>query len=347
MATARKQSSGMWRVRVYSHTTADGKEHAKSFTAPTKQEAEMMASDYMRRNQRDRQRDMTVMEALEGFIDARSGVLSPSTLRGYRSLLQYFGSIGSRRLSRLTSAEVQKWISDLAGSLSPKSVSNVYGLLSASVALYAPNLVLRVKLPTRQKKRPVSASDDEIAALYQSAPTNLRKAIALAAFTSMRRGEICALTFGDITGNTAHIHADMVKGTDGWYTKPTPKTSESDRFVRIPDPVLNLIGTGAPDERVVPITPDTITECFGRLRDKLGIAIRFHDLRHYFASIAAVLDVPDTYTESMGGWRPGSKVMKEVYQNRITPEAERYASKMADHFTCLIENLDSNLDSKN
>lgn len=347
MARAKKQASGMWRVRVYSHTTPDGKQHYRSFTASTKQEAEQAAARFAGTADRVERVNLTVAEAIDGYITAKEGVLSPSTVRGYRALeRRYYAPIASRRIKRLKSAEVQTFISDLAAQVSPKTVSNIYGLLTASVALYDPEITWRIKLPTRQKKRPTAANSDQIQALYKAATPNLQKAIALSAFTSMRRGEICALTYADIDGNTAHVHADLVRGDDGWYRKETPKTSDSDRFVRLPDAVLDLIGTGDPSERVVPITPDTITECFGRLRDHLGIPIRFHDLRHYFASIAAVLNVPDTYTESMGGWRPGSRVMKSVYQNIIDPEAEKYAARMSAHFDAVMQNMTQNMTQK-
>lgn len=340
MATAKKQPSGMWKCRVYSHTDAQGKKHYRAFTASTKQEAEQKASKFSGTADRAARCDLTVSEAISGFIRAKEAVLSPSTVRGYRALeRRYYAPIASRRIRKLTTAEVQTFISDLAAKVSPKTISNIYGLLTASVSLYDPEIVWRITLPAKQKKRPTSANSDQIQALYNAATPNLKKAIALSAFTSMRRGEVCALLYGDITGNIAHVHADLVRGDDGWYRKETPKTSDSDRFVRLPDAVLELIGTGDPSERVVPITPDTITECFGRLRDHLGINIRFHDLRHYFASIAAVLNIPDAYTETMGGWRPGSRVMKNVYQNIIQPEADRYAEAMSDHFDNLLKNV--------
>ena len=340
MPTAKKTSSGMWRVRAYSHTDAEGKKHYRSFSAPTKQEAEQAAAKWSGSADRVERCDLTVADAIDGYIRAKTGVLSQSTLRGYVALQnRYYAPIASRKIRRLSSADVQTFVSDLAAQVSPKTVSNIYGLLNASVALYAPEISWRIKLPTKQKKRHTSANSDQIRRLYESAPPNLQKAIALSAFTSMRRGEICALTYGDIDGNIAHVHADLVRGVRGWYLKETPKTSDSDRFVRLPVAVVDLIGQGDPSDRVVPITPDTITECFGRLRDNLGIPIRFHDLRHYFASIAAVLGIPDTYTESMGGWRPGSHVMKSVYQNIITSEADKFASAMSDHFDTLLKKV--------
>lgn len=339
MATAKKQPSGQWKCRVYSHTDKEGKKHYRAFTASTKQEAEQMAARFSGTADRERRVDYTVMEAIKGYIHAKEGVLSPSTIFGYQSLLQYYETIGSRKLSKINSADVQLWVSELSKKLSPKSVSNIYGLLSATVALYAPEKTFRVKLPQKQKRRPVSASDAQVAALFAAASPTLKKAIGLAAYTSMRRGEICALTYGDIQGNTAHVHADMVKSTKGWRIKQTPKNMESDRFVNLPETVIKLIGAGKPDERVVPVTPDTITECFCRLRDKMGIQIRFHDLRHYFASIAAVIGVPTLYTEGFSGWAPGSGTCQRIYQNEIVGEKEKYAAMMTDYFDSVLKSM--------
>ena len=72
------------------------------------------------------------------------------------------------------------------------------------------------------------------------------------------------------------------------------------------------------------------------LRNKLGIRIRFHDLRGYFASIGAALGVPDVYMSDFGGWRRNSSVLKEVYQNVIETEEEKYSGRMTNHFDGLI-----------
>ena len=338
MATAKKTPSGAWKVRVYSHTTPDGKKHYKAFTAATKQQAEQEAAQFSGTKHRAARSDMTVAEAIDGYIRAKEAVLSPSTVRGYRSMEKnYFQTIGAKRITRLSTQDVQKWISDLSGKVSPKTVSNIYGFFLPIICFYSPGTSFPgIKLPQKKKRRPVAPSDDQVQALYRAASPNLKKAIALEAFTSMRRSEVCALRYGDITDGIAHVQRGMVHGTHGWITKPIPKTSESDRFTRIPDQVLQLIGTGDPDERVVPVTPDTITELFCRLRTRLGMTLRYHDLRHYYASIAAVLQIPAAYIESFGGWRPGSHVLTETYQNTIAPAADQYSRQMADHFDALI-----------
>lgn len=88
MATARRTPSGMWKCRVYSHTTPDGKKHYRAFTAPLKAEAEQMASQFSGSADRAARVDLTVAEAISGYIRAKDGVLSPSTVRGYQRMLR-------------------------------------------------------------------------------------------------------------------------------------------------------------------------------------------------------------------------------------------------------------------
>lgn len=333
MPTAKKQKSGQWKIRVYSHQDGDGKQHYKSFTAPTKAECEQMAAEFSRKAERFERSDLTVKEAIHAYIDAKEGVLSPSTIREYRGMEKTrFESIGSRKLEKLTSAEVQYFISELSKTLSAKTVSNTYGLLSATVSLFQPDKVLRVKLPAKKKKRDTGTASPQIVELFRQASPQLKICIALAAFGSLRRGEICALKFGDINGSILHVHADMVHGADGgWYYKETPKTSDSDRLVPLPRLVLDLIGDGDPEAFIIDWCPDTITKRFIELRNKLGLTVKFHGLRSYYASIGAAL-IPDIYLAAFGGWTKSSKVMKEVYQKEITDLSQVYADKMTSYF---------------
>ena len=340
MATAKKTASGMWKCRAYSHTDDAGKKHYRAFTAPTKQEAEQAAARFSGTADRAARVDLTVAEAIDGYIRSREGVLSPSTILGYKRMQESrYDTINARKIRKLTSVDVQTFISEHAKTLSPKTVSNIYGLLCSSVALYAPEIQFRVKLPATPKKRPRATDDANILTLFNTAAPILRKCIALGAFTSLRRGEISALKFGDIQNGSIHVHADMVKGPDGWVYKPTPKTADSDRIVPVPDAIIELLGTGPADDFIIPWKPDTITKRFIDHRNACGLPdIRFHDLRHYYASIAASL-IPDIYTEAFGGWRHGSRVMKEVYQGQIDPLADQYGKKMTGYFDGILKSM--------
>lgn len=337
MAKAKKLPSGQWRVQAYSHTDENGKQHRVSFTAATKAEAEMKAAEYAATKHRVTRHDLTVAEAIDGYIKAKENVLSPSTIRSYREMQSnYYANINNRRLSSLSSAEMQTFVSHLAGKYSPKSVRNIYGLLTAALALYCPDMVFRVTMPAKEYKRAVSPSDEEVKALFANANEKLRICIALA-ICGLRRGEICALKHEDIHDGVAEIHADIVRGPDHkWIYKPTAKTAGSNRSVLLPEDVLELIGEG--EGFIVGYkNPNEITNNFSRLRERLGLSIRFHDLRHYYASVGAVLGIPDVYLADMGGWRHDSEVMKRVYQNRIMSMSDHYARKMNGHISEIIK----------
>ena len=96
---------------------------------------------------------------------------------------------------------------------------------------------------------------------------------------------------------------------------------------------LEVIGTGKPEEYIVPRTPTTICHGFKELTKRLGIeGVTLHTLRSYFASIAVAIGIPDIYTSHMGGWRENSTVLKDHYQKKIVSMDEAYANKMNDYF---------------
>jgi len=340
MATAKKLPSGSYRVRVYSHTDGTGRKVYESFTAPTKKEAELKAAEWLNKRDRHSRNNMTVHEAIEGYINAKEGVLSPSTIRGYvRMLRNNYTDIENKYIRKLTTEDLQLFISGLSKKVSSKSVRNIYGLLSSALSLYMPDTTFRVTLPKKLNKKPLSPSDKDVQALYKAASPELKKCIALAAFGSLRRGEICALTYGDIEGNTIHITKDVIQDLNSkWILKDMPKTSDSVRDASYPDEIISLLGTGEKNEKIIKYkNPGSITQCFTKLRDRLGINIHFHQLRVYFCSIGAVLGIPTNYLEDFGGWRRGSNVMKQVYQNSINDKSIKYSNILKKHFKKLIK----------
>lgn len=337
MANAKKLPSGSWRVRVFSHKDSEGKAHYESFTAPTKVEAEMKAAQFAATKNRRVRHDMTVGDALDGYIRSKEPVLSPSTTDGYVKMRKnHYKSIEKKRLRTLSSEDMQQFVSELSTELSSKSVRNIYGLLTAAISLYCPDMTFKVTLPPKKKYRPQSPSDEAVRSLYNAAYPRQKICIGLG-MLGLREGEVAALLYSDLEGDIIHVNKDLVRNRYGkWVIKETPKTEDGDRYVKLPPYLVELIGTGK--GRIIPTTPNTITKQFIKLRNKLDLPnIRFHDLRHYFASTAAVLGVPDTYIADMGGWQRGGSVMKSVYQNNITSMSEYYSKKMADHMENVVK----------
>ena len=152
MAIAKKLPSGNYRVRVYSHTSPDGKKHYESFTASTKAEAEMMASKFANDNDRRRADDITVSEAVHNYIEANKDALSPATIYGYANDAKRLECIGNVRIRKITSKDVQGLISELTRQgFSAKTIRNTYGTLRSSLTFAGVEQSFMVQLPSTVK----------------------------------------------------------------------------------------------------------------------------------------------------------------------------------------------------
>ncbi|MDE6601615.1 MAG: hypothetical protein K2K90_05540 [Lachnospiraceae bacterium] len=69
---------------------------------------------------------------------------------------------------------------------------------------------------------------------------------------------------------------------------------------------------------------------------------RFHDLRHYSASIRHALGIPDAYIMQEGGWKTDT-VLKSVYRHTMSDRQKEMADRANDHFSKLC-NTKSNTD---
>ncbi len=327
--------SGRYRVQVYDYTDSTGKKHYKSFTAPSKKLAQLAAAEWQANKDKHHTtpENLTVYDAIGRYIEIKKGILSPSTMRGYESLHeQYFkGRIGDIRLSELRSQDAQIWISDLAVHLAPKTVKNAYGLLSSALDVFAPDQKIKVTLPQKRKPDLYCPNDHDVQKLLvHIKDTELELAVLLAAFGPLRRGEISALTDKDLSGCYITVRHSMVKGPDKQWHIKSPKTADSARTIELPSFVADKLRgrTG----QLVRMNPDYITHRFGRVLARLDIPhFRFHDLRHYSASIMHAIGIPDQYILQRGGWATDG-IMKSVYRNVIDLEATKQNKKINDHF---------------
>ena len=74
-----------------------------------------------------------------------------------------------------------------------------------------------------------------------------------------------------------------------------------------------------------------MTVRFIRLRDSLGLKCRFHDLRHYAASIMHSIGIPDQYIMERGGWSSDA-ILKSVYRNVLKDKNNEFTDKTNEYF---------------
>ena len=334
MPKARKTKSGTWRVTVYDYKDSTWKVHQKTFTAETKREAERLANCY---KTGPKLSDLTVGEAVKGYIDSKAAVLSPSTHRSYKSMYDtHFKTslFGSLQVATLDNISVQRFISGL--DLSPKTVRNVNGLLSAAVSMYCPGKVFSITLPASKRPELHTPTTKEVEKLIASIRNDkeLYIAVMLCAFGPMRRSEACAIRYDDIDykKNAITVRRARVMNADKkWVYKDVPKTDSSYRTIIYPSDVISSIGHGF-GYVIDKSTPQAITQRLEHALLDAGLPhFRLHDLRHYAASILHAIGIPDQYIMARGGWKTDN-VMKRVYRDTLTDVEKKMNDKAVRYF---------------
>lgn len=193
---------------------------------------------------------------------------------------------------------------------------------------------LNTTLPQRIQPELYIPSDSEIKTLVKVVKdTELEIPVLLGAFCMMRRGEICGLSMHDIKGTAIHVHHSLVLGSDKEWHLKAPKTESSDRYIEAPQFVIDRIKEVG---HITNLNPHSITLMFQRVLKKNNIPhFRFHDLRHYSASIRHALGIPDAYIMADGGWS-SDKVLKAVYRHAMDDRKKEMSDKANNHFESLF-----------
>lgn len=329
MSSADKLSSGKWRVRVSTgKKNSKGNYIYKTFIASTKREAEKMASEY--KLGKNNPNSGTIGATLQKYIEMRSPVLSPTTVKSYMTILKMlennYPEIFTLSCNDLTSNILQQFINDLQSKRSPKTVYNYHGLLSAVMKTQGLSMP-DVALPSKIKPITLIPSNNEIRLILEAAKnTELEIPILLAAFGPLRRGEICALQMDDIEGDIIHVHKAAVLDASGHVVIKTPKTLAGDRYLRLNKKIIQLINKKG---YITKFSLSQISKHFDRLIYKLKLPkYHFHSLRHYCASQLASLNIPEAEILRRGGWE-SADVMKNIYRH-ATHESSIKADKIVN-----------------
>lgn len=333
---ATRLPSGNWRCRVCIGTDANGKRHWKSITAPTKARAERDAAAIAVDIEVEKVSvDRTAMsEATRRFIAQHESVLSPSTIKAYlsisRSVEKYAPSLWNKSVYQIGTADVQRLIDTMAREgLSSKTIHNVNAFVSDVLR----SCDVEIRHPKLPKKVNTEMNIPDISAVKRILEvvkdTDLEVPVMLAAFGSMRRGEICALTMNDIIGNVAHVHRDMVMDKENrWVTKP-PKTYTSDRYIELPDFVIEAIQKhgGITDKN-----PGMISKNYKDALKRAGLPrYTFHSLRHFSISYMHALGIPDIYIMQRSG-HATSNVLRSVYTHTLQDHSADVTQQILDGF---------------
>ena len=297
---------------------------------PTQKEAIQLMSAELDKVKTPNQH-LTFQLASEKYIQEKSNVLSPSTIKGYKSMLRSISDgFKNKTISDITSLDIQKEINAFAKTHSPKTTRNVHGFISAILGMFCPQTIINTTLPQKSSKIDYMPSDEDVKRILEySKGSRYEIPLILAAF-GLRRSEICALTIDDLNGNMLTINkAKVLSSNNEWIIKST-KTEAGTRNVYLPDSVVSLI-----NEKGVIYNghPNKILVYLQNAQERLGIpSFSMHKLRHYFASSSHALGIPDQYIMDAGGWK-SKYVLSNVYQHAMDDKKKEMQQITARYYS--------------
>lgn len=332
----KKMTSGNWYIRL----RLGGKD--TSVVAPTKKAAIAQAAAIKAGfiEAKNNPLSISLGDAYRRYIEAKEGVLSPSTVAGYQRLSRNtFQGIMSQKLQLLTNEQIQKEISAMAkAGKSPKYIRNAEGLLSSVLKMYHPDFRLNVFLPQKEKIEPRKIDAPELKAIMKaSVGTPIELPVLMASWLGMRLSEIRGAKFSDIHDHRIHISRAIVDDVDGKAVTKLPKTFSGDRWIPIPDRIEQLIWAQPQDtEYIVNLSGQAIYKRFTRMLEDNGIEhCRFHDLRHANAAAMILLGIDSKYAQERNGWN-SDWMYKQVYGYTMPSEMDAAADAMNKYFTALL-----------
>ena len=338
---ATKLPSGQWRARVYLGKDKNGKQLFRSITAPTKRDC-LSEANALANHHHEVVLDesmLTLSEAIDRYIDMKSRILSPATIRGYRVIQNNrFQPEMDIPLKKLTNTRIQAAVNREAQTCSPKTIKNSYGLLVTVIKWFDPR-EMNIRLPQPVSHEPNVLTQDEMKKLVSALNgKEIEIPVLIALFLGLRRSEILALEHSDYDAKTKTLSVNkaMVPNTENQYVLKTTKTVKSTRKLAVPDYLARKLEERVKSgKRFFDVNPARITTNLKALCREIGIPeMGLHDLRHQNASIMLSLGIADKYAMERGGWSSNS-TMKNIYQHTFAAGRQEADILMNNFFDSL------------
>ena len=216
--------------------------------------------------------------------------------------------LGHRPLASVRPSEVQAFVKGLSDTLSPSTVRVVYSRVAAIFAAavrdrkLATSPCIKITLPRSSKSAVTPLPTEAVRTLIDAMPDRYRALLVLAAGTGLRQGECFGLDLEHVDFLRRQIRVDQQLVTIAGQSPRLgpPKTDASVRTVPMPQVVVDALAahlaaypTTGPWQLLfttatgAPIWRSTWSQSWTIAVREAGLptGTRFHDLRHYFASL--------------------------------------------------------------
>lgn len=275
----------------------------------------------------------TLSAAINNYIEVRRSICSPSTLRGYVTIGRTrFQKYMSRRCADFTPELCKRMVSEEARLCAPKTLKNAWRFV-ASVLYEETGTRFDPPLPQEVRNELPYLTPEQLPLFLEALQGDLIEVAALLGLCSLRRSEILGLTWDnvDLAAESIKVSGSVVYDENGELVeKKTNKNVTSQRTVPILIPRLLELLQAEPNKsgRVVNLAPTTIRRHLADVCAAAGLpVINTHGLRHTFASVAYMLNMPERVVMQIGGWS-NTSTMHKIYirlsEHYIANEAQRF-----------------------
>jgi integrase len=330
-----------WRVQLSTGKGSDGKYHRQVETVKgRKADAERRLRELLANLDKGGYTPpgkLTVSEHLDNWLAGYVATnCSPRTLDGYKSIIQHHlaPSLGQYLLRQLSPQVIQLYYGKACRQLSARTVHHQHRVLSEALkyavrqGLLARNPCELVDAPRPRRSTMRTLDPSEVNALVQAAEDSYYFPVIYTALsTGLRQSELLGLRWRDLDlGIIPSVSVNRVlyrNRRDGKYEYHEPKTAHSRRLVEMTPKLaaflkgyrqsrealwrdlgmdLSLDDLVFTNPRGNPICSSSLDREFGRILDKAGLRnVRFHDLRHTFASLMLMRGAkPKVISEALG-----------------------------------------------
>lgn len=325
--TPRRLSSGSWRIYLDAEK--------QSVTEPTKDlciaRAKAIRAGFIA--QKKSAPKLTVGDAIDKMLLERGPSLSPSTRRNYKSYRNnHFQDLMECSISGVSKSDWQIAISNELSTCSPKTVSNVWDLIQATMG-YLDIEKPDVTLAKFQKGGMPYLDYEQIKKFVPALRGRPIELAALLGLHSLRRSEILALKRSDIHTEKSGSEFIRVSGAvvfdenNKLVYKETNKTSKSARDIPVLIPrLLELLPQD--DIPLIECHPNTILTRINRICEENSLPhIGVHGLRRSFCSLAYHLGWNEERTMRVGGWND-LRIVHECYLAEAQKDKDRDSQRM-------------------
>ncbi len=296
-------------------------------------------------------------EVAKEWINHKKSNLRDSTWSVYEGHTRnHFYEFDDLKINRITVAMIEKWITDRQDQQMPIGTIRKILVSMGQIFKYAArhryipyNPYLDAEKPRADQSEDIEAEDAEMRILNPSEINAFIKAtedqkyhtlFRLAIMSGSRQGELLGLKWSDVIWKDSQIHIQRTFNNQAWYK---PKTKASNRKIDLGPSMMaelrkwkiacppNNLNLMFPNESGRPINHNNLVNRYyvPALKKAEIEKIRFHDLRHTFASLLINQGENPKY------------IQKQMGHSKVSTTLDIYAhlfSKVNQEAACRLEN---------